>query len=124
MIVAENKQTEEKVLKAKSGWGMLILSLLLIVAGILLCVFSSQTESALVIVMVCAGVLVIVAGAIMLGGLKTVNPNEAVVLTLFGKYHGTIKKDGFFWVNPFCSAFNPASGLIAGTGRKNRYTYR
>ena len=43
MIVAENKQTEEKVLKAKSGWGMLILSLLLIVAGILLCVFSSQT---------------------------------------------------------------------------------
>ena len=118
MIVAENKQTEEKVLKAKSGWGMLILSLLLIVAGILLCVFSSQTESALVIVMVCAGVLVIVVGAIMLGGLKTVNPNEAVVLTLFGKYHGTIKKDGFFWVNPFCSAFNPASGLIAGTGRK------
>ena len=76
MIVAENKQTEEKVLKAKSGWGMLILSLLLIVAGILLCVFSSQTESALVIVMVCAGVLVIVVGAIMLGGLKTVNPNE------------------------------------------------
>ena len=116
--MAENKQTEEKVLKAKSGWGMLILSLLLIVAGILLCVFSSQTESALVIVMACAGVLVIIAGAIMLGGLKTVNPNEAVVLTLFGKYHGTIKKDGFFWVNPFCSAFNPASGLIAGSARK------
>ncbi|MBR5917039.1 MAG: SPFH domain-containing protein, partial [Lachnospiraceae bacterium] len=44
---------------------------------------------------------------ILFGGLKTVKPNEAMVLTLFGKYHGTIKKSGFFLVNPFASAFNP-----------------
>ncbi|MDN3580933.1 SPFH domain-containing protein [Mucilaginibacter flavus] len=34
-------------------------------------------------------------------GLIVVNPNESKVLTLFGKYQGTVKKDGFFWVNPF-----------------------
>jgi hypothetical protein len=40
-------------------------------------------------------------------GLKTVRPNEALVLTLFGTYYGTIRKQGFFFVNPFCSAVNP-----------------
>ena len=80
--MAENKQTEEKVLHAKSGWGMLFVSLLLVVAGILLCVFSSQVNEAAVIVMVCAGVILMIVGAIMLGGLKTVNPNEALVLTV------------------------------------------
>ncbi|HAG13459.1 MAG TPA: hypothetical protein DCG49_06310, partial [Ruminococcus sp.] len=36
-------------------------------------------------------------------------PQEALVLTLFGKYIGTLKEDGFYWVNPFCTAFNPAA---------------
>ena len=51
-------------------------------------------------------------------GLKVLHPNEAIVLTLFGKYHGSIKKDGFFWVNPFCSTYNPAAGAAVGVGRK------
>lgn len=110
--------TEEKILRAKNGWAMLILSILLMLAGILLCVFSSFVSSAGLFVMICLGVIAIVLGVVMLGGLKTVNPNEAMVLTLFGKYHGTLKREGFFWVNPFCSAFNPASGLIVGSGRK------
>jgi regulator of protease activity HflC (stomatin/prohibitin superfamily) len=36
-------------------------------------------------------------------GLKVLRPQEALVLTLFGKYKGTLKGDGFYWVNPFCS---------------------
>lgn len=36
-------------------------------------------------------------------------PQEALVLTLFGKYVGTLKNDGFYWVNPFCTAVNPAA---------------
>ena len=36
-------------------------------------------------------------------------PQEALVLTLFGKYYGTLKNDGFYWVNPFCTSFNPAA---------------
>ncbi|MDD5947501.1 MAG: SPFH domain-containing protein, partial [Oscillospiraceae bacterium] len=38
-----------------------------------------------------------------------IRPNEAIVLTLFGKYIGTIKEEGFFYVNPFCIAVNPAA---------------
>ena len=53
-------------------------------------------------------------GWIMLLGLKVLKPNEALVLTLFGKYVGTLKGDGFFFVNPFCTAFNPASGTKLG----------
>ena len=41
-------------------------------------------------------------------------PNEALVLTFFGKYVGTLVGDGFFWVNPFCTAFNPAAGTKLG----------
>ena len=113
------KQTQEKVLHAKSGWGMLFFSLLLIAAGILLCIFSAQPgNDAVLVVMIVAGIIAMILGIIMFGGLKVVNPNEALVLTLFGKYYGTIKKEGFFWVNPFCSAFNPASGAMTGLGKK------
>ena len=46
---------------------------------------------------------------ILLPGLKVLKPQEALVLTLFGKYIGTLKGAGFYWVNPFCSAVNPAA---------------
>ena len=42
-------------------------------------------------------------------GLKVLKPQEALVLTLFGNYVGTLKNDGFYWVNPFCTAVNPAA---------------
>ena len=42
-------------------------------------------------------------------GLKVIGPNEVLVLTLFGKYIGTLKDEGFFYVNPFCAAVNPAA---------------
>lgn len=42
-------------------------------------------------------------------GLKVIKPQEALVLTLFGKYVGTLKEDGFYFVNPFCTAINPAA---------------
>ena len=44
----------------------------------------------------------------MFGGLRSVRPNEALVLTLFGKYYGTIVKPGYFFVNPFARYNNPA----------------
>lgn len=34
-------------------------------------------------------------------GLQIVNPNESCVLVLFGKYTGTLKRNGFYWINPF-----------------------
>jgi len=48
-------------------------------------------------------ILGIIALVFVLPGLIIVNPNESKVLTLFGKYTGTVKKDGFFWVNPFAA---------------------
>ena len=48
-------------------------------------------------------------GWILFLGLKVLKPQEALVLTLFGKYLGTLKGDGFYWVNPFCTAVNPAA---------------
>lgn len=45
----------------------------------------------------------------MFAGLKVLKPNEALVLTLFGKYYGTLKGEGFYFVNPFVTAVNPAS---------------
>jgi len=48
-----------------------------------------------------AGVLLIVAGLFIVPGFFTLQPNEAVVLLLFGAYRGTVRTSGFFWANPF-----------------------
>lgn len=55
------------------------------------------------------GLILMCIGWIPLPGLKILKPQEALVLTLFGKYIGTLKGDGFYWVNPFATAFNPAA---------------
>ena len=61
------------------------------------------------------GTLAVVSGVVIclawipLAGLKVLRPQEALVLTLFGKYIGTLKGEGFYAVNPFCIAINPAA---------------
>ena len=55
------------------------------------------------------GIIYVCIGWIPFLGLKVIKPQEAMVLTLFGKYVGTLKKEGFFFVNPFCTAVNPAA---------------
>ena len=52
-------------------------------------------------------------------GLHVINPNEAMVLTLFGTYYGTIKRPGFYYVNPFCAAINPAGRTTVSTSTQN-----
>ena len=42
-------------------------------------------------------------------GLRVLKPQEALALTLFGKYVGTLKGEGFYAINPFCVAVNPAA---------------
>ena len=46
---------------------------------------------------------------ILIPGFKILKPQEALVLTLFGKYIGTLKGEGFYFVNPFCQGVNPAA---------------
>ena len=55
------------------------------------------------------GLSIFCLGWIPLVGLRVLKPQEALVLTLFGKYVGTLKGEGFYAVNPFCSAINPAA---------------
>ena len=108
---------EEKILqRPKRGMSVLITVILLYVLSIFLCVLGFSAMSwggTLLTVAGCAlGVvcgLWICLGWIFLCGLKVLKPQEALVLTLFGKYIGTLKGEGFYYVNPFCSAFNPAA---------------
>lgn len=60
-------------------------------------------------VLIAIGVVWMAIGWIFLLGLRVLKPQEALVLTLFGKYYGTIKGEGFYAVNPFCSSVNPAA---------------
>lgn len=61
-----------------------------------------------------AGMALVVLASILCGGLKVLKPQEALVLTLFGNYVGTLKEAGFYFVNPFCSSINPAAKTRLG----------
>ena len=115
----DKKQVEEKRIRAKSGMGILILLLLLMVASVAAAVFGilflARERFALGGVLLGAGGLFsCVIGPILFAGLKVLKPNEALVLTLFGKYYGTLTGPGFFYVNPFVTAVNPAAQSAMG----------
>lgn len=97
----------------KKGMRTLILGiafeLLMLAVGAFGAWFSeTKNETVGLVILVCA-MLAFVAGFIPMAGLRILKPQEALVLTLFGKYIGTIKGEGFYAVNPFCSAVNPAA---------------
>ncbi len=105
---------KEKILnKSKNGMAVLLLNLLgLLLSIAVLVVGIVMTEHGIGapgIVLIVLGGLVLLLGWIPLCGLKVLKPQEALVLTLFGDYVGTLKGEGFYWVNPFCTAVNPAS---------------
>lgn len=108
--------SEEKVLNGKPGMVMLLVSLVMMLASVPVCVagsfYFSGGNPGRGIVLTIAIILttfLAVCGMIMLCGLKVIHPNEALVLTLFGNYYGTLYEAGFYWVNPFCTAINPAA---------------
>lgn len=97
----------EKVLdNKKNGMGMMILFILLYLAAVALTVFGTIMWSYPLLIV---GIAWLALGWVPFLGLKVLKPQEALVLTLFGKYVGTLKNDGFYWVNPFCTAVNPAA---------------
>ena len=102
---------EEKILKGKkNGMLVLFLSILLYIAEFVGLILGASMEQGVVatLLMVVSVVGLCVTWMLWLG-LKVLRPQEALVLTLFGKYVGTLKEAGFYFVNPFCSAVNPAS---------------
>ena len=94
----------------KNGMLVLVLTILAMLVSLALIIYGAiistdEAPSAILII----GLIAVCISWIPLPGLKVLKPQEALVLTLFGKYVGTLKGDGFFWVNPFCTSFNPAA---------------
>lgn len=117
-----NNHIEEKELKPMSGGVMLFLLILGILAatavfavGIVLLIRHIELTNTIggspylapSVILIVTGVAGWIVFPILMAGLKVVHPNEARVLTFFGRYYGTIKRSGFFYVNPFCSSFCP-----------------
>lgn len=105
--------TEKIYTTKKNGMTVLLLTILALLIGVSLIVIGainmeqeSMTVGTILLVM---GIIIVCIGWIPFCGLKVIKPQEALVLTLFGEYKGSIREEGFYFVNPFCSAVNPAA---------------
>ena len=135
-IVVKERQDVEVKAKSIAGMPMLIILLALVLAAIAAVVFIAINWSAAngvagvgsLAVVVVAAIYVCLVFPILCAGFKILKPNEAYVFTLFGKYYGTLKGEGFYYVNPFVSATNPthqeslAEILTEGTAKKGKTT--
>jgi regulator of protease activity HflC (stomatin/prohibitin superfamily) len=116
-IQADQKrfQLEEHPAPYIHGMLVLLLNSLLIIVAVALFILSVTSVAndwpltLRVIVIVVTSLYGFIVGPILYIGLKILKPNEALVLTLFGKYYGTLRGEGFYYVNPFVSAVNPAA---------------
>lgn len=116
----------EKRAKAVNGWIIVPLIILGFVTGIVMIVLGglygggdgeTLSDPALFAGLLVGGVVVILISMLCIAGLKVIAPNEAIVLTLFGKYSGTLNRDGFWFVNPFSVAMAPTRNNAA-VGKK------
>ena len=108
--------------KKRNGMSMLILITLIFFGSILLFIFGANSDNMLLIVI---SIILFVGDFFLMPGLKVLKPQEALVLTLFGDYIGTLKGEGFYFVNPFCTSINPAAKTTlsqSGDVKKNTIT--
>lgn len=107
---------QEKILNTKKN-GLAVLGLIIVayLAAVALVIFcgikldNSVGTNILAAIGMGIGILWLSFGWLPALGLKVLKPQEAMVLTLFGKYIGTLKGEGFYFVNPFVTAVNPAA---------------
>ena len=101
---------EKLIGQKKNGMAVLLATILEYLIGIVVfiagIVIIERTENVLLLVL---GIVWIAIGWIPFLGLKVLKPQEALVLTLFGQYIGTLREAGFYFVNPFCVSVNPAA---------------
>lgn len=109
----------EIVAKSSSGIAALIINIALIILGIAFIIaganFVSSGLISGILLIIIGGIYSFIVGPVLFAGLKVLKPNEALVLTLFGKYYGTLREEGFYFVNPFTTAVN-ASSMDTSTG--------
>ena len=115
-----NENIKEKEIRGhKYGMlAMILITLLYVVACVTTVIgavgMDSEAGGAGSTLLFIASIIYLCVGWVLYLGLKILKPGEALVLTLFGKYIGTLKGDGFFFVNPFCTAVNPAAETKLG----------
>lgn len=103
--------TEKNLSIKKNGLAVLLLSLFIYAAAISVTIWNSMNgEINGAVMAVC--IFFLLTTWLLWPGLKVLRPQEALVLTLFGRYIGTLKEPGFYFVNPFCSSVNPASKTL------------
>lgn len=101
---------EEIVLKRKNAVGLLvamIVATIVILLGAITLIISDVAAVGFILIF-----LEVICMPMIFMGFKALEPNEALVLTLFGKYYGTLSDAGFFYVNPFCASVNPEKAHI------------
>lgn len=105
--------TEKIYTTHKNGMAMMFLTIILIIAAFPMIIFGGiqldRNHAGIGAPLLIIGILILCCGWILFLGLKVIKPQEALVFTLFGKYKGTIREAGFYFVNPFCVAVNPAA---------------
>ncbi|MGI6095435.1 MAG: SPFH domain-containing protein [Lachnospiraceae bacterium] len=102
---------QEKVLKNKNnGMAVMLVTIVLLLLSVAAIIFGGfRWEGGGSPVICIIGIIYVCIGWIPLLGLRVLKPQEALVLTLFGKYVGSLKDHGFYFVNPFCTSVNPAA---------------
>ncbi|MDY3845596.1 MAG: SPFH domain-containing protein [Eubacteriales bacterium] len=94
----------------KNGMAVLLITSFIYILAVAGCVLGGiMIENSGSLILFIVSTIVICVGWLPFVGLKVLKPQEALVLTLFGKYVGTIKDAGFYFVNPFCTSVNPAA---------------
>ncbi len=96
---------EEKIITKKNGMLALIVTTVIYIAAIFGVIAGANCSVVLMVI----SIIWLCIGWFPYCGLRVIKPQEALVLTLFGRYVGTLKEEGFYYVNPFCSAVNPAA---------------
>ena len=111
----------EIVRSAFNGWFMLVLNIVLFFGGLALLVRELQRSGGELGFnwLIVLGIALPILAVILLGGLFTLQPNEARVLILFGDYHGTVRSSGFFWANPFYSRSRAGGGALADIAKRH-----
>ena len=100
----ESRRIEQREIRPLNGYVLLLLVIVGWFGALGMLAFGMMNS---VGIFMGIGILLIILLPLLCYGLKIVNPNEAMVLTLFGNYYGTILKEGFYFVNPFTTSFNP-----------------
>ncbi len=101
---------KEKIIGKKIGMQVLLITIAVMIASFVGVIFGGmELDEGGSPILFIGSLIVFVLTFILIPGFKVLKPQEALVLTLFGKYVGTLKGDGFYFVNPFCTSFNPAS---------------